>query len=119
MLCFVEFSKPISDYCEAKSYSFGFHPSSSPYAGGARNNAQLHNVYFTKGRDSLSGGFMQACAAGTRFADVSIELYRDADSDVYMVYALKDVIIASFNSSAKGEESVGLDYKTMKQSYFG
>jgi type VI protein secretion system component Hcp len=35
-----------------------------------------------------------------------------------MIYNLSDVIVASLQSSGKGE-SVGLNYKSMKQTYFG
>jgi type VI protein secretion system component Hcp len=117
MLYFVDFSKPIDDFCEARRCTFGY--SETPTAGGAYHQAQLHGVSFTKRRDSMTNKLFQHCAVGTAFNTVSIELYRDEDSDVYMIYKLSNVVIASFNSSAKGEESVGLNYKTMAHTYYG
>jgi type VI secretion system secreted protein Hcp len=116
-LAYVDFGKPIDDYCEATSYGFGM-SHGGLLAGGATGKVQFYDMHFTKGRDSLSPAIMQHCAAGIRFSRVSVELYRDADSDVYMIYNLSDVIIASWQSSGKGE-SVGLNYKSMKQTYFG
>ena len=116
MLVYVEFSGPVDDYCEATSYSIGMN--SSSLAGGTARTAQGSGVQFTKQRDSLSHALLQHCVAGTVFGTVWVELYRDADSDVYITYTLRDVVISSL-SSRENRESVGLNYRTSKADYFG
>ena len=112
--CFVEFDSPISNYCEAISYSFGYQ--GSPAAGGARSQASVNGLNFTKGRDSLSPQLMQYCATGTRFATVWVEIYRDDENDPYLTYELSDATINSFQLNGE-RDAVGLNYKTMKYSY--
>jgi type VI protein secretion system component Hcp len=116
MLAYVEFSGPVDDYCEATSYSFGVN--SSGLAGGTGRTAQGAGVQFTKQHDSLSHALLQHLVAGTVFGTVWVELYRDADSDVYITYTLRDVVISSLNSRGD-RESVSLNYRTSKADYFG
>lgn len=116
MLVYVEFSGPVDDYCEATSFSIGMN--SSGFAGGTARTAQRSEVQFTKDRDSLSHALMQHSAAGTVFGTVWVELYQDADSDVYITYTMRDVVISSM-SSRDNRESVGLNYRTSKANYFG
>ncbi len=113
--CFVEFDSPVSDYCEAPSYSFGYQ--SRPVAGGARSQASAQGLNFTKRRDSMSAKLMQHCATGTRFAMVWVEIYRDDEDDPCLSYELSDATIASFQSDAD-RDSVGVNYKAIKYNYF-
>jgi Hemolysin-coregulated protein (uncharacterized) len=115
MLYFVEFSSPISDFCEVNRCTFGY--KNGPSAGGASHVAQRNDMSFTKESDSFSGKLMQHCANGTKFSTVSVELYQDAESDVYMIYKLSDVIISSMHTGKA--DAVGLSYKAMKQTYYG
>lgn len=119
MLVYVEFGKPIDDYVEANSYSFGVASSGSGIAGGGAGRAQRNDFQFTKDRDYLSSVIMGHLVAGTVFGTVWVELYRDAYSDVYITYTLSNVTITSFNSSSGITESVGLNFKTAKSAYFG
>ena len=118
MLAYVEFSKPVDDYFAATSFSVGTGMGSGGLAGGGSLRAQLHDMQFTKGRDSLSDALMQHCAAGTVFSTVLVELCKDADSDPYLTYTLSSVVISSVNSGGSGEY-VGLDYSGAKGAYAG
>ena len=115
---YVEFSKPVNDYCEASSYSLGTSMAGGYRAGGGSLKAQLNGFQFTKDRDSLSQAMMMHCAAGTVFDTVWVEIYKAGDSDVYLTYTLSGVIIASLNSGGSGE-SVGLNCRSMKGDYAG
>src|ERR1035441_10838042 len=103
MLAYVEFSKPVDDYFAATSFSVGTGMGSGGLAGGGSLRAQLHDMQFTKGRDSLSDALMQHCAAGTVFDTVWVELCEDADSDPYITYTLSGVVIGSVSSGGSGE----------------
>jgi type VI protein secretion system component Hcp len=115
---FVEFSKPVDDYCEASSYSLGTPMAGHYLAGGGHLNAQLHGFQFTKDRDSLSQAMMAHCLAGTVFDTVWVEIYQAGVSDVYLTYTLSGVVIAAINSGGSGE-SVGLNWQSMKSAYAG
>jgi type VI protein secretion system component Hcp len=116
MLTFVEFSKPVDDSFQATSISFGM--DSARMAGGASLTAQRNSVQLTKDRDSLSSALMLHCAVGTVFDTVWVELYQDADSDVYLTYTLSGVVIGSLQSGGNSE-SLGLNCQTMKGDYAG
>ncbi len=115
MLLFVEFGKPIGDYCEATSASFG--AGSSPIAGGASRRAQANDLFFTKNHDNLSAALIQNCAIGTVFKTVTVELYKNAESGLYVMYTLTDSIISSFQSNTHGE-SIGVNYGNMSSKYY-
>ena len=51
------------------------------------------------------------------FKRVSVELYRDEDSDVFLVYTMADVIIASVQSSGNSE-SAHLNYGAISYKYY-
>jgi len=116
MLVFVEFSNPLGDYCQVNTLGFGME--SVPLAGGSGRSAHIQGVHFTKDRDSLSARLFEHCAGGTNFTRVDVEYYRDEDSARVCLYRMTDVTIASFNSTAKGEESIALSYKALKGTYF-
>ncbi|MCX6630739.1 MAG: type VI secretion system tube protein Hcp [Candidatus Solibacter sp.] len=115
MVVVVDFGTPVNDYCEVTSCQFGM--GSNPTAGGVSRRSGVQGFNFTKGRDSLSDAIMHHCMAGTRFARVTIEVYQDEDSALYMTYKLGDVVIASLNSRGQ-VESVDLSYATVKPKYF-
>ena len=115
---FVEFSKPVDDFCEATSYSLGTPMAGSYLAGSGNLKAQLYSFQFTKDRDSLSQAMMAHCAAGTVFDTVCVEIYQAGSSDVYITYTLSGVVIAAINSGGSGE-SVGLNWQSMKSAYAG
>ena len=113
-LCYVEFGKPMDDYCEASSYSFGM--GSSNILAGTNRKASMHDLTFTKENDSMSRKIWQACMAGTPFATVWVEFYRDEDSDAYAVFTLGNVIVSSI-STRGSKDTVGLNFATMKSDY--
>src|SRR5262245_34160993 len=115
MLFYIEFDKPIDDYCEATSCQFG--GSAPRAAGGGAYRASANGLTFTKDRDSISGKLMQHCATGTVFKAVWVELYRDEDSDVYMTYELSDAIISAVQVSGE-HESVEINFSKAKAEYF-
>ena len=113
---YVEFSKPINSYCEARSYNFGM--GSSPIAGGATGKAQLHDFQFTKDIDSLSPSLFQHVCAGTVFGTVWFEIYRNDEEDPYVTYTMSNVVISSLHT-AGNVEHVGLNFKAMIADYAG
>ena len=115
--CFVEFDSPVSNWCEATSYSFGYQGGGGGAMGGGTSRASVSGFNFTKRPDSLSARLFQHSASGTRFATVWAELYRDDDEDPYLTYELTDVIISSYQISGTAE-AVGLNYKKIGYSYF-
>ena len=115
MLCYVEFSKPINDYCQVTSLSFGMN---SDILGNTNRSAQRHGLSFSKALDSLSPALSQACAMGTEFNTVWVEYYKDEDSDCYMAYTLSGVVVAAYQTLSPGE-NVSLDYRAMKAEYYG
>jgi type VI protein secretion system component Hcp len=117
MLVYVDFGAPINDYCEVYSFSFGVQSASGTAAGGATTRAQRSDMSFSKSHDSFSGKLFNHCASGTVFKRVSVELYRDEDSDVLLVYTMADVIIASVQSSGNSE-SAHLDYGAISYKYY-
>jgi hypothetical protein len=115
MLTYVEFGKPVDDYCEAEGLSFGM--STSGMAGGAARIAQRSALSFTKARDSLSTAIFRHCMTGTVFPWAWVEFYRDEDSDPFMIYTLSDAVISAVQSRGSGE-SVSLNCRSATPSYF-
>jgi type VI secretion system secreted protein Hcp len=116
--CFVEFDSPISNWSEAISYSFGYQGGGGASGmGTGSSRASVSGFTFTKKPDSLSAKLFQHSAAGTRFATVWAELYRDDDEDPYLTYELTDVIISSYQINGTAE-TLGLNYKKVGYSYF-
>ena len=115
-LCYVEFGKPMDDYCEASSYSFGVAPSS--FLAGTNRQASMHDLTFTKAYDSMSPKIWQASVAGTVFETVWVEFYKDEYSDPYGIYTLRNVIVSSVSTHGS-TDTVGLNFTTMKSDYIG
>lgn len=111
---YVTFSKPLDSYCEAMSLQFSVNSKSSGTVGSSR--AQLNDISFTKGQDSLTDKLWRHCTLGTIFGAVWIEYYRDADSDYpYYTYTLKDAMISAVHSSGR-IESISLNFASVKGS---
>lgn len=115
-LCYVEFGKPMDDYCEASSYSFGV--GSSGFLAGTNRQASMHDLTFTKAYDSMSRKIWQASMNGNVFDTVWVEFYRDEYSDPYGVYTLRDVVVSSVSTHGS-RDTVGLNFKTMKSDFIG
>jgi len=104
---YVEFDKPLDDYCEVRSLIMNYQ--GTPSAVGGVYKASAHSVSFKKDHDYMSAQLMQHCAMGTRFKTVWIEFY-DNDKDYpYLTYVLTDVIIAGMQSGR--EDTLSLDCK--------
>jgi type VI protein secretion system component Hcp len=99
MSIWIEFSSPISKYCEALSVSSGM--SSRPAAGGAQRKAQTGDFSLTKNNDAMSVKLMQACVNGTEFDVITIEFYQKNDA-LYLSYRLKNSLITSYSTSGGG-----------------
>lgn len=113
---YVEFGKPIDDYCEVSSCSFGM--GSSSILAGTNRQASVHDVTFLKESDSMSQKIWRASMDGTSFNTVWVEFYSGDDNDPYMVYTLGNVFVASVSVHGT-TETVGLNFKTMKSKYSG
>lgn len=114
MAAYVEFGKPLNDYCEATSASLG--TGSPSLAGGIDRRAQTHDFHFTKDSDSFSPKLFEHCAIGTRFPSVLVEFFT-REGIPYIVYTLNDVLIASC-STGGGSDSIGLNYGSMAAEYY-
>jgi type VI secretion system secreted protein Hcp len=120
MSAWVSFSAPIGDYCEAQSASLSSY--SAPSAGGLRRVAQGSDFSFQKNSDHLSSKLFLACAKGTNFPSVWVELYKTNANIPYLTYKMSDVIVTSFQSSKSGSqgntiEAIQLNFGALKVEY--
>lgn len=114
MSVYVEFSKPIDDYTEVSSLSFGM--AAGTLAGTGRQ-ASAHDVNFSMNVDSMSRKIWQACMNGTTFSAVWVEFYKNDDSDEpYIVYTLSDVLVLSVSTHGT-TMNVGLNFTKAKAKY--
>jgi type VI protein secretion system component Hcp len=115
-VCYVEFSKPIDNYTEVSSFSYGM--GASDVLAGTNRKASAHDVSFLMDVDSMSQRVWQASMTGTVFATVWVEFYKNDDSDEpYLRYTLSNVVVASV-STRGATMNVGLNFKTMRSDYF-
>jgi type VI protein secretion system component Hcp len=115
-VCYVEFSKPIDNYTEVLSFSYGM--GSSNVLAGTSRKASVQDVNFLMDVNSMYQRISQASMAGIVFDTVWVEFYKSGDSnEPYLVSTLSSVVVASV-SAHRGKVDVGLNFKTMKSEYF-
>jgi type VI protein secretion system component Hcp len=116
MYIYVDFGEPISDYCEAQSFSFGMQV--SRVAGGPSHRAQSHDVSFSKEIDSLSNDLFLSCVNGTNFSSITIEIWA-TEKACSLMYTMKNALIVSYQRAASGKiESISLDSESISHRYF-
>lgn len=116
---YVEFSKPISDYCEVTGTSFSTDYSGRGYAGGIGHRAQNRGFVFKKVDDYLNKAITEHLIKGTFFTQVRIEFYRTADSGLTLLYLLSNAMISSAIETG-GAMTVGMDFGELSaEAYYG
>jgi type VI protein secretion system component Hcp len=115
-VCYVEFSKPIDNYSEVSSFSYGM--AASNVLAGTNRKASPHDASFVMDVDSMSQKVWQASMTGTVFGTVWVEFYKNEDSDEpFLRYTLSNVVVASVSTHG-GTMNVGLNFKTIRSDYF-
>ncbi len=101
MFYFVEFSDPISSFCEAESLTIGIAAAGTARVGGGATapRAQLHDISFSKKMNGMTPLLAEACATGRRFETVTVEYYKDLNGQAVLTYTLTDAMVAAISST--------------------
>jgi type VI secretion system secreted protein Hcp len=110
----------------ASSYSFGATQTGSfQYGGGgATGKVQFQDFHFTYPTGAPDAAIFQACAAGTHFKEVILEVVKPGPPEqISFRVVFTDVLISSHTVSGQGSRdektmtSVSLNFKSMTSSY--
>jgi type VI secretion system secreted protein Hcp len=109
-------------WIEIESWSWGVTNSGASAAGtgAGAGKVKFDEFTITKTMDSTSPLLYQACASGTHYPSVTIEMNHVGNSQGYLTITLSNVFISSFKTSGSGDnpsETVTLNFQKIEYQY--
>jgi type VI secretion system secreted protein Hcp len=111
--------KTHSGWIQVSSFQWGVCRSTAAASGAGAGKAAISEIVVTKTQDSASPKLMQACANGSHFKPVTLDLARP-DKQAYYLITLTDVVISGYATSSGGDrptESFTLNFSKVEVKY--